>query len=281
MRVLLLVALAMMAFAANSVLNRMAVAAGTIGPTDFAAIRTVSGAVMLLALLLLLRRPPPLIASGRVTGVLSLTVYMLGFSFAYLTLDAGLGALVLFGMVQLTMFAGGLIRGERIQALRWVGAAIALSGLAVLLWPAGATAPDPVGAGLMVAAGVGWGLYSLAGRGPRDPLEETAANFTLAAPLTVAPLLLIGGASDAEPYGILLAVISGAVTSGLGYALWYRVLPHLAAASAAVAQLTVPLIAAAGGIVLLGEEPGARFAAASLLVIGGVGVSISARWVHR
>ena len=281
MRVFFLVALAMMAFAANSVLNRMAVAGGTIGPTDFAAIRTVSGAVMLLALLLLLRRPPPLKAPGRVTGVLSLTVYMLGFSFAYLTLDAGLGALVLFGMVQLTMFAGGLIRGQRIQALRWVGAAIALSGLAVLLWPAGATAPDPVGAGLMAAAGIGWGLYSLAGRGARDPLDETAANFTLAAPLTVAPLLLIGGASDAEPHGILLAVISGAVTSGLGYALWYRVLPHLAAASAAVAQLTVPLIAAAGGIALLGEEPGARFAAASLLVLGGVGVSISAHWVHR
>ena len=281
MRVFFLVALAMMAFAANSVLNRMAVAGGTIGPTDFAAIRTVSGAVMLLALLLPLRRPPPLMAPGRVTGVLSLTVYMLGFSFAYLTLDTGLGALVLFGMVQLTMFAGGLIRGQRIQALRWVGAAIALSGLAVLLWPTGATAPDPVGADLMAAAGIGWGLYSLAGRGLRNPLDETAANFTLAAPLTVAPLLLIDAASDAEPRGILLAVISGAVTSGLGYALWYRVLPHLAAASAAVAQLTVPLIAAAGGIALLGEEPGARFAAASLLVLGGVGVSISAHWVHR
>lgn len=215
------------------------------------------------------------------TGVLSLTVYMLGFSFAYLTLDTGLGALVLFGMVQLTMFAGGLLRGERIGALRWAGAAIALSGLAVLLWPTGATAPDPVGAVLMAAAGIGWGLYSLAGRGSRNPLDETAANLFLAAPLTVAPLLLIDSASDAQPHGVLLAVISGAGTSGLGYALWYRVLPQLATASAAVAQLTVPLIAAGGGIVLLGEEPSARFAAASLLVLGGVGVSISARWFHR
>ena len=179
------------------------------------------------------------------------------------------------------MFAGGLLRGERIGVLRWAGAAIALSGLAVLLWPTGATAPDPVGADLMAAAGIGWGPYSLAGRGLRNPLDETAANFILAAPLTVAPLLLIDAASDAEPRGILLAVISGAVTSGLGYALWYQVLPQLTAASAAVAQLTVPLIAAGGGIILLGEEPSARFAAASLLVLGGVGVSISARWFHR
>lgn len=280
MRLFFLVSLAMTAFAANSVFNRMALASGLISPTDFAAIRTVSGAVILLALLALFRRRPLLFAPGRATGVLSLTVYMLGFSFAYRTLDTGLGALVLFGMVQLTMFTGGLLQGERIRALRWAGAAIALSGLAVLLWPIGATAPEPVGTVLMAAAGVGWGVYSLAGRGPRDPLEETTANFTLAAPLTVAPLLLIGGAFDAEPYGILLAVLSGAVTSALGYALWYRVLPQLASSSAAVAQLTVPLIAAAGGILLLGEEPSARFAVASLLVLGGVGLSTSARWLR-
>lgn len=151
---------------------------------------------------------------------------------------------------------------------QWAGAAIGLSGLALLLWPDGATAPDPLGALLMAVAGIGWGLYSLAGRGPRNCLDETAANFILAAPLTIAPLMLVGSAFDAGSHGILLAVLSGAVTSGLGYALWYRALPHLQASSAAVAQLNVPLIATAGGIALLGEEPSARFAVASLLVLG-------------
>jgi len=277
MRLFALVALTMTAFAANSVLNRMALATGAIGPADFAAIRTISGAVMLLFLLALFGRRVRLIAPGRALGVLSLTVYMLGFSFAYITLDAGLGALVLFGMVQLTMFAGGLLGGERVPALRWAGALIAFSGLAFLLWPGGAAAPDALGGLLMAAAGIGWGLYSLAGRGPRDPLAETAANFTLAAPLALVPLVLIPDAAAPRLSGILLAVLAGAVTSGIGYALWYRVLPHLAPSLAAVAQLTVPVIAAAGGMTLLGEQPSARFALATVLVLGGVGLSIAAR----
>ena len=281
MRLFALVALTMTAFAANSVLNRMALATGAIGPGDFAAIRTISGAVMLLALLALFGRRPRLIAPGRTLGVLSLTVYMLGFSFAYITLDAGLGALVLFGMVQLTMFTGGLLGGERPAPLRWAGAAIAFAGLAFLLWPGGAAAPDALGGLLMAAAGVGWGLYSLAGRGPRDPLAETAANFTLAAPLALVPLVLIPDLAAPRPSGILLAVLSGAVTSGLGYALWYRVLPRLAPSLAAVAQLTVPVIAAAGGVALLGEAPSARFALATVLVLGGVGLSIAARTRQR
>lgn len=277
MRFFALVALAMTAFAANSVLNRMALATDAISPTEFAGIRTLAGAVTLLFLLAVQRRRPPLIKRGRALGVVSLTIYMLGFSLAYLTLDAGLGALILFGMVQLTMFVGGLLGGERVPAARWAGAVIALGGLAFLLWPVGATAPDPLGGVLMGVAGIGWGVYSLAGRNARDPLAETGANFVLAAPLTLVPLLLISGGADPGRSGIVLAIISGAITSGLGYALWYRVLPRLVPSLAAIAQLTVPVLAALGGVAFLGEAPSARFALATFLVLGGVALSVAAR----
>ncbi len=183
LRLILLVALVMVAFAANSVLNRLALAGGEAGPAAFAAVRLVTGALALAVLLHLRGRPLPLGAPGRWKGAAALALYVLGFSFAYVTLDAGVGALILFGGVQITMFAGALAGGERPTALRWLGAAVAVAGLGWLLWPAGATAPDLAGAALMAAAALGWGLYSLIGRGARDPLAETAANFVWAAPL--------------------------------------------------------------------------------------------------
>ena len=265
----------MVAFAANSVLNRLALVDGTTGPAAFAAVRLVSGAVALAALAHL-GQGVPLLARGRWIGVAALALYVLGFSFAYVSLDAGIGALILFGGVQITMFAGAIALGEKVPGARWIGAAVALSGLVILCWPSGATAPDPIGAGLMAAAALGWGVYSLHGRGAVDPLGQTAANFFLAAPLGLAVFLIVRDPISAR--GLVLGIVSGVVTSGLGYALWYSVLPRLQSSVAAVAQLTVPVIATAGGILFLGETVGWRFALATLLVIGGVVLSvISAR----
>lgn len=270
MRLFLLTALTMLAFAANSVLNRWAVGPGHIGAVEFAIVRLVAGAVMLAALVAWQRRSwawPGM--RGRATGVLGLSAYLLGFSLAYRGLDAGTGALVLFGTVQVTMFAGALVSREAVPGRRWAGAALALGGLGLIAAP-GAVALLPLA--LMVVAGVGWGVYSLAGRGAADPLAATAWNFLLSVPL-VLPLGLGTVSGSAEATGILMAVASGAVTSGLGYALWYAVLPKLGAARAAVAQLTVPVIAALGGAVLLAEVPGIRFWLAAALVLGGVALA--------
>jgi len=204
----------------------------------------------------------------RLWGAATLALYVLGFSFAYVTLEAGTGALILFGGVQITMFAGALLAREQVPGARWIGAGVAFAGLLVLLWPLGGIAPDTQGAALMAAAAVGWGVYSLLGRGSANPLGATAANFALALPAGVLIFALLPDTVTAR--GAVLAVISGAVTSGAGYALWYSVLPRLAASVAAVAQLTVPVIAAAAGLVLLGEPVSARFAIAAILVLGGV-----------
>lgn len=280
MRLFLLTALAMCAFAANSVLNRMAVGSGAIDAVSFAVMRLLAGAGML-ALLLALRRMRGGAVwpgwRGRGAGVLGLLVYLFGFSVAYLSLDAGVGALILFGSVQVTMFAGAVLSREAVPSRRWLGAALAFSGLVVLMAPGSAAVPS-VAAGLaMAVAGIGWGIYSLAGRGARDALGATAWNFVLAVPVAVIALVLVMPVSpDAVPAtarGLWLAVISGAVTSGLGYALWYSLVPGLGAARAGVAQLTVPLIAAAGGAALIGEGVGLRFALASALVLGGVALA--------
>ena len=277
MRLFLLTALTMIAFAANSVLNRMALAGGGIDAASFGTIRLIAGAVMLGALCVLLRGGLHLRGPGRVAGVLSLLLYMYGFSAAYDVLDAGLGALILFGVVQITMFAGSLLAREAIPPRRAIGAALAFSGLVWLLWPGAGPQVSVVHGLFMAAAGIGWGIYSLAGRRSTDALQGTAANFILAAPLG----LLIGlalpagaGGTVMGAHGIVLAILSGAVTSGLGYALWYRVLPGLASSVAAVAQLTVPVIAMAGGMIFLGEHLSLQFVMASALVLGGVAISV-------
>lgn len=281
MQLVLLTSLTMVAFAANSVLNRMALASGGIDAASFGALRLVAGAAML-GLLVTMRGN--LWASTRRGGtvpVLALFAYMFGFSFAYLALDAGLGALILFGVVQITMFAGALLARDAIPARRWVGAAIAFGGLVWLLLPGQGerVAADPFSAALMTLAGIGWGVYSLAGRGQSDPLAETFANFLKAAPLGIAMLGAAGfvSAINIGPSGAMLAVLSGAVTSGLGYALWYRVLPSLAPSIASVAQLTVPVIAMAGGWLLLGETLRPETIAPALCVLIGVGVSVLPR----
>ena len=273
MRLILLTSLTMLAFAANSLLNRAALAGGEAGPASFAAVRLASGAVVL-CLLVAARDPGRLMRAVSGVNAGALALYVLGFSFAYVTLDAGVGALILFGGVQVTMFAGALVSREAVPPARWAGAGVALAGLMVLVWPGVGASLPWAGVVLMAAAALGWGVYSLRGRGVADPLAGTAASFLLAVPVGV---LAWGLSPDAiSAAGVVLAMVSGAVTSGLGYALWYSVLPSLGATRAAVAQLSVPLITAAGGLAL-GEAVTARFALAALLILGGVALSLRAR----
>jgi len=273
MRLVALTALVMVAFAANSVLNRAAVAAGEIGALDFALVRAVAGAAVLVLLIRLRHGSVPLLEPKRVLGGLMLTTYLIGFSVAYLAMNAGLGALILFGGVQVTMFAGALVMGERPPARRWIGAGLALAGLAWLVWPGGAVAAPLWAVAAMAAAALGWGVYSLIGRGSADPLCDTGAAFVWATVAAfVAVLVQTGGATvnDASLRGLLLAVASGAVTSGLGYALWYAVLPRIGSSVAGLVQLSVPVIAALGGVVLLAEAPSLRMLGAGAVVLGGI-----------
>ena len=274
MKLFALTLLAMLAFAANSVLNRLALAGELIDPASFAVIRLFSGAIILgLIVLAQSSTRPALLSTKRGVSVVALLAYMLGFSFAYLSLDTGVGALVLFGGVQITMFAGALLAREHVPALKWIGALVAAGGLAWFLWPTDAAPVDPVGAALMGIAALGWGIYSLLGRGAQNATEDTAANFALAAPLSLLGLFAIG--PELTPVGVLLACLSGIVTSGLGYALWYAILPRITSATAAIAQLSVPILAALGGIAMLGEDLTLRFAIAALIVLGGIGLSVT------
>ncbi len=273
MRLLVLTTIVMLAFAANSVLTRFALAEGAIGPSAFAIVRVVSGALMLAILVYWQDRRVFDLGEVSALSAGSLTLYVLGFSYAYVSLDTGVGALILFGGVQITMFAGAVLARDHVPVARWIGAAVALGGLAYLLAP-GSQAPGFSGTLLMAAAAIGWGYYSLYGRGVARPLQATAGNFLLAIPVAIAVGLLFWDSAAAQPNGIVLAVISGAITSGLGYALWYKVLPQLQATVAAVAQLTVPVIAAAGGIVFLGEGLSLRFVVASVMILGGVAVAV-------
>jgi drug/metabolite transporter (DMT)-like permease len=278
-----LVALTMLNFAGNSLLTRAGVTLGGLGAVEFALIRLGSGAVMLA--LLVAWRGGGLRWGGpeRVMGVASLLLYLFGFSAAYLGMDSGIGALILFGMVQVTMFAGALLAAERLPPRRWIGAGLATLGLIWLLWPLGEAAVSLWHGLAMALAGLGWGLYSLSGRKEPDALTGTAANFILAAVIVglVWGLSAMTGAPwavdmiHAMPLsGVILAVVAGAITSALGYALWYTVLPRLEASVAAVAQLTVPVIAMAGGMLWLNESLTLRFVLAALLVLGGVALSV-------
>ena len=273
MRLILLTAVVLLAFAANSVLNRMAVGGAEIGAIPFAVIRAIAGATMLSVLVLAQRRGLPLLRPERIVGAGSLTVYLIGFSVAYVQIDAGLGALILFGGVQITMFAGAIIGGERPPARRWIGAGLALAGLAWLSWPTGQAALPPIAVIAMLLAAMGWGVYSLAGRTATDPMAETGANFLWAVPV----LLLVAMAMPAQaggapmtPLGIALAVIAGALTSGLGYALWYAVLPKLGGSVSALLQLTVPIIAMIAGVMLLNEAVTWRMIGAGAVTLGGI-----------
>lgn len=268
----------MTAFAANSLLARLALGAGAIDAASYTFVRLASGALVLVALASLQKKSAigAVVKKGHWMSALALFVYAAGFSYAYLVLETGMGALILFAMVQATMIGWGLYRGDRPLAFEWIGLIIAFGAFIWLVSP-GLSAPDPIGTALMAAAGVAWGVYSLRGRGALDPLAATAGNFTISVPAALVVLVLAIGSLSAEPVGIVLAVISGALTSGLGYALWYRVLPQITATQGAIVQLTVPVIAAAGGVAFAGEPVTVRFAIASLLILGGVALAIIAK----
>ncbi|MEL7169498.1 MAG: DMT family transporter [Bacteroidota bacterium] len=273
--------LAMVAFAGNSLLCREALAGGSIDAASFTIVRLLSGAVTLAVLVMARQRTASL--GGTWRSALTLFVYAAGFSFAYLSLTAATGALLLFGAVQATMIGYGFWTGERFTARQTVGAVLALCGLVGLLLP-GFQAPPLFGAVLMLAAGVAWGVYSLRGRGSGDPTQETAGNFVRAVPLAVVLSVMFWRDAAVEPGGLALAVASGALASGVGYAVWYAVVPHLTAGTAATVQLTVPILAAVGGVALLGEAITVRLLVASVAILGGVGLFLvskrSARDAH-
>lgn len=266
---------AMFAFAANSLLCRMALGEGLIDAASFTTVRVLSGAITLSLILL-----PRWRTRGRDRAdwraVTMLFTYMAFFSFAYLSLSAGTGALLLFGAVQLTMFAVALHSGERFPLLSWAGLALALSGLVYLVSP-GVTAPDPLGAVLMAIAGTAWGVYSLLGKHVADPLEATANNFIYSAPMVVLLSLILLGNFQITPKGLALAVISGAAASGLGYVIWYAALKGLSATRAATIQLSVPVIAAIGGVILLSEQMTMRLVLASFATLGGIALVLMQR----
>ncbi|NOR61091.1 MAG: EamA family transporter [Rhodobacteraceae bacterium] len=273
MRLILLTMFTLIAFAANSVLVRSALASESIGPAAFGAVRLASGGGMLLVLTLITRERRALFPSGSAVSSAALLVYVVGFSYAYLWLDTGTGALILFGGVQVTMFAGALMAGEKMPRTKWIGAGLAMLGLALLFGPK-AGRPDVFGAALMVVAAVGWGVYSLRGRGVKRPLAASASTFLLATPLATGLWLVVPDGVSISPQGVGLAIASGAIASGLGYALWYTVLPQLRSSTAAVLQLSVPIIALAGGMLLLSEPLTWSFALAAPLIIIGVLVAI-------
>jgi drug/metabolite transporter (DMT)-like permease len=283
-RTALLTALTMAAFAANSVLCRMALGRAEIDPAAFTAVRLISGAATLLLLVLALGRSRPRAApvtARQETGLarwispFELFLYAVCFSFAYLSLTAGTGALILFGAVQATMIAAGLLAGERPRLTEWLGLAVAIGGLVYLVSP-GLAAPPLVGSGLMALAGVSWGLYSLRGRRAADPVAATTGNFARAVPFALVVATAWLPRMHFTGRGLLLAVLSGAVASGLGYVLWYAALRGLTATRAAIVQLSVPVLAALGGVALLGETVSLRLALSAVGVLGGVGLSISA-----
>ena len=275
MRTILLSTLAMLAFAANSILCRLALVDGHIDAASYTSIRVLAGAVTLAAIVAA-QSGGRLSAHADWRSAVALYVYMVCFSFAYLTLSAGTGALVLFGAVQLTMFTRSLMAGERFPALAWAGLIIAIGGLVYLVLP-GVSAPEPFGAALMAAAGIAWGAYSLLGRGITDATRATAWNFILAAPFVVVTSLVFAGNANASSYGIGLAILSGAIASGLGYVAWYAALKALAASDAATIQLSVPVIAALGGVLFLAEPLTLRIAIASAATLGGVAIVLRSR----
>lgn len=271
MKLVLLTAIAMLAFAANSILCREALANGYIGASTFTMVRIVSGAVVLGLILLTKFRTSNI--GGDWMSAVALFGYAAGFSYAYISLSAGTGALILFGAVQATMIVYGLWAGERLKVLQVIGVAAAAGGLVWLMLP-GVEAPPLSGALLMLVAGISWGVYSLRGRATKEPTVATAGNFIRAAPLALFLFVALGEGEQASTIGFGYAVVSGALASGAGYALWYAVLPALPATMAATVQLCVPILAALGGVILLEEPVTLRFGLASLAVLGGIALFV-------
>lgn len=296
MRTFLYTTFALIAFAFNSILCRLALRGGEADAAGFTAVRLASGAIMLVVISVVVQRCAgprvskddtsydrltPLLTRGLLhwgswPSAFFLFAYAVCFSFAYLGLSAGTGALILFGSVQMTMIAVSIFRGERPNAVEWFGLSVAVGGLVYLVFP-GLTAPPLQSSLLMAAAGAAWGVYTLRGKGSVDPLGQTTGNFLFTLPFAGLLALLFLPNLHLSNRGILLAVLSGAIASGIGYSIWYAALKHLTSTRAAVFQLAVPVIAAVGGVLLLGETATAQLAIASALILGGIGLTIIGR----
>jgi drug/metabolite transporter (DMT)-like permease len=271
-RVVALTAAALLGFASNSLLCRLALGAGSIDAASFTLVRLLSGA---LTLAVLARRSRPA-SHGNWPSALALFGYAVLFSFSYVRIGAAAGALLLFGAVQVTMLGVGLAAGERLSLRSGAGLGLALTGLVALVAP-GLSAPEPFGAALMLAAGVAWGVYSLRGRRATEPLLETAGNFARSVPIALLLAAAAAASQHLTPRGVVIAALSGSFASGIGYSLWYAALPSLGAVRAGIVQLTVPALTAAGAALFLGEPVTARLLLASVAILGGVALAILGR----
>jgi len=271
---LLLTILSLVAFAANSLLCRLALGSGTIDPVSFTTLRLVGGMLMLIPVSRLLHEPAAAKKKRQAwKSGMALFVYAGAFSLSYVTISAGMGTLILVGAVQITMLGWALFHGEKLSPVRWLGSAVSMGGLVYLLLP-GITAPDPAGAVLMLISGAAWGIYSIRGRGAAAPVAMTTGNFIWASPLAILASLSFRSSFHLEANGLALALVSGAITSALGYVIWYQALRHLSTSVASIVQLLIPVLTAFGGIVFLEEQVSRRLIIASMLILGGVAAGL-------
>lgn len=261
--------LALLAFAANSVFCRMALGEQSIDAAGFTIIRLLSGAIVLAIILLLRRTPESTRSKGSWSASLMLFIYALTFSFAYISLDTGTGALILFGSVQITMISVSVYRGTHLHSSEWIGVTVAFFGFVYLVLP-GIGTPSGTGFTLMALSGIAWGLYTLKGKGSHSPLSDTSYNFIRTLPLLLILFVMAYPMLTLSPEGLLLAILSGAIASGIGYSIWYLALPLLTSIQAAVVQLSVPIIAAFGGVIFVNEPITERLAISTGLILGGI-----------
>jgi drug/metabolite transporter (DMT)-like permease len=278
-KILSLTLLALIAFAANSVLCRFALAGNSIDAAGFTVVRLLSAALVLL-IIISFKNKFNNISKGNWTAGFLLFLYAITFSFAYISLDTGTGALILFAAVQITMILWSVIKGDKLQFLEWAGVIIAFTGFMYLVLP-GVTAPSPVGFILMTIAGIAWGVYSLFGKFSNYPMFDTAYNFFRTIPFVLIIVIFTFNNWHYTFEGILLAIISGSITSGIGYILWYMALGGLTATQAAVVQLFVPVIAAFGGIIFLTESLTLRLLISAILILGGIFIVISGKKYNK
>ena len=276
LQTILLTTLTMISFASNSLLNRLALGQNTIDAITYTTIRLVTGAIMLFIIASFQRRNGQTFLRGSWLSAAFLFLYAITFSFAYTRLTTGTGALILFGSVQITMLFVALRNGEHPQPLEWLGLILALGGLVYLVFP-GLSAPSLFGSTFMMTAGIAWGFYSIRGRGSQNPLADTAGNFLYAVPMILIVRALPINQIHITAHGTILATLSGAFASGVGYVLWYAALRGLTTTRAAIVQLSVPMIAAWSGVLLLSEKVSTRLLFAGILILGGIGLSVLSR----
>lgn len=277
----LLTALALVAFAANSILCRLALGTEAIDATGFTVIRLLAGASVLLAILGMqhqrMQGTNSKVKSGSWFAAAMLFIYAATFSFAYVSMDTGAGALILFGAVQLTMIAVSLIRGNRLFWVEWLGVILAFAGFVYLVLP-GLGTPSLTGFILMALSGIAWGFYTLRGQGSTNPLRDTSYNFIRTVPMAIVLLVLMMSQLQLSTQGVILAVLSGGIASGVGYTIWYSALRGLSSTQAAVLQLLVPVIAAMGGVIFMGEAITSRLLFSGVMILGGILLVVIGRY---